>query len=148
MPNIEETLQEIANFKYYTTLDLNSGYYQVPIAPESQKYTAFITTEGLYNFKCMPFGLKNAPAVFQRLMAKIKDRVKPTGMIHYMDDILVGSHTIDEMCGKIKRVFQAMRELNLTLNIKNANSSKLKLNFGTWSWLWWYSTRVTKNDCG
>ena len=53
--------------------DINSGYYQIPIENDSQKFTAFVTTEGIYEFKRIPFGLKNAPIVFQRLMAKIKD---------------------------------------------------------------------------
>ncbi|CAD6995210.1 unnamed protein product [Ceratitis capitata] len=79
-PNIEEELQRAKSFKYFSVLDLNSGYYQIPIEESSRKYTAFITTEGLYGFKRMPFGLKNAPAVFQRLIVKIKDSVKPNEM--------------------------------------------------------------------
>jgi len=74
VPNIEERLQEAKQYKYFSSLDLNSGYYQIEVAPESRKYTAFITTDGLFEFKRMPFGLKNAPAIFNRLMAEIQKR--------------------------------------------------------------------------
>lgn len=67
-PNIEERLQDIKRFTYFTVLDMNSGYYQNPIEENSRKFTAFVTPDGLYEFKRMPFVLKNAQAVFQGLM--------------------------------------------------------------------------------
>ncbi|BFF93291.1 uncharacterized protein DMAD_11168 [Drosophila madeirensis] len=104
VPNIEERLQEAKRFKYFSSLDLNSGYYQIEVAPESRMYTAFITTDGLYEFKRLPFGLKTAPAVFNRLMAELQKRVQKGDMIHYMDDILIGSQTFDEMYEKLQRI--------------------------------------------
>ncbi|XP_043068710.2 uncharacterized protein [Drosophila bipectinata] len=90
VPNIEERLQEAKQFKYFTSLDLNSGYYQIEVAPESRKFTAFITTVRvrLYEFKRLPFGL-NAPAIFNRLMAELQMRVQKGDMIHYMDGSLL-----------------------------------------------------------
>ena len=66
----------------------------------------------------MPFGLKNAPIVFQRLMAKIKNLTESDDMLHYMDDILIGAQTADELLQKMKRVFDALRTAGLTLNPK------------------------------
>uniref|UniRef100_A0A034WRX5 RNA-directed DNA polymerase n=1 Tax=Bactrocera dorsalis TaxID=27457 RepID=A0A034WRX5_BACDO len=128
-PNIEERLSEAMRYKSFSVLDLNSGYYQVPIEEGCRKYTAFITTKGLFEFKRMPFGLRNAPAVFQRLMQNIKDRTRPGDMIHYMDDILVGSNNVTEMYEKLKRVFKALSELNLTLNIKKCEFMKQTIEF-------------------
>lgn len=68
-PNIEERLQDIKRFTYFTVLDMNSGYYQSPIEENSRKFTVFAIPDGLYEFKRMPFVLKNDPAVFQGLMA-------------------------------------------------------------------------------
>nr|XP_041633350.1 uncharacterized protein LOC121503198 [Drosophila kikkawai] len=117
VPNIEERLQQAKRFRYFSSLDLNSGYYQIEMEPESRKFTAFITTDGMYEFKRLPFGLKNAPVVFNRLMAELQRRVQKGDMMHYMDDILIGSTTFDEMYEKLERVLRVLRECGLTLNV-------------------------------
>ncbi|XP_036325107.1 uncharacterized protein K02A2.6-like [Rhagoletis pomonella] len=129
MPNIEEQLQNAKQYIYFTVLDLNSGYYQIPIARDSQKYTAFVTTQGLFEFKRMPFGLKNAPVVFQRLIVKIKESVKSDDMMNYMDDILIGSQTINEMYEKLHRVLSALRGADVTLNIQKCEFLKHTIEF-------------------
>lgn len=77
----------------------------------------------------MPFGLKNAPVAFQRLMAKLKNSTEPGDMIHYMDDILVGAETKLEMLEKLKRVFEVLREFKLTLNPRKCGFFKRTVTF-------------------
>ena len=68
LPRIDDTLSTLAGSRWFTTLDLLSGYWQVEVAEEDRAKTAFCTMEGLFEFNVMPFGLYNAPATFQRLM--------------------------------------------------------------------------------
>jgi len=68
LPQINNALNHLKNRKYFTILDLISGYYRIPIRGEDKEKTEFITHSGLYEFNVMPFGLTNAPATFQNLM--------------------------------------------------------------------------------
>ena len=65
LPRVDDMLDELGRSKFFSTLDLAAGYWQVQVHPDSCEKTAFITHQGLYEFSVMPFGLKNAPAVFQ-----------------------------------------------------------------------------------
>ncbi|KAK9738044.1 Reverse transcriptase (RNA-dependent DNA polymerase) [Popillia japonica] len=80
--SMEERLDHLANKKYFSTLDFASGYYQVPVAEESRQFTAFVTNDGLYEFTRMPFGLVNAPSVFNRLMRKMFAELEPETNSH------------------------------------------------------------------
>ena len=86
--------------KHFSTLDLASGYWQVQMHPDSTEKTAFITHQGLYEFNVMPFGPRNAPAVFQRLMQRVLAGLNleqgPDFVSVYLDDVLVFSETLEE----------------------------------------------------
>ena len=71
LTRVNDLLDETGDSRYFSTLDLASGYWQIPVARSSREKTAFITPEGLFQFRVMPFGLTNAPAVFQRLMQTV-----------------------------------------------------------------------------
>ena len=76
LPRIDDLLDKLGQSKYFTTLDLKSGYWQIKVDASSQKKTAFVTHHGLYEFCVMPFGVKNVPTVFQCLMQNILSNVK------------------------------------------------------------------------
>ena len=96
LPRIDDSLHQLAVSSYFSTLDLTSGYWQVGMSEESQEKTAFVTWNGLYEFKVMPFGLCNAPATFQHLMEKVLCGVVREKCLIYLDDILVMGQTFDE----------------------------------------------------
>lgn len=96
LPNITEILESLSGASIFSTLDLNSGYWQVPMEPESKLKTAFITSRGLYHFNVMPFGLKNAPARFQWLMEIVMRGLLRIMCFVYIDDIIVYSRSMDQ----------------------------------------------------
>lgn len=87
LPRIDDQLDRLHGSVYFTSLDLRSGYYQIPVEENLRKYTAFVTSEGQYEFNRMPFGLTNAPRVFQRFMNRILLRTKGFAAV-YLDDVL------------------------------------------------------------
>ena len=93
LPRIDDTLEMLSESQLFSTLDLASSYWQVELAEEDRAKTAFCTTEGLYEFKVMPFGLCNAPATFQRLMDVVLCGLQWTTCLVYLDDIIVMGRT-------------------------------------------------------
>ena len=87
LPNIEDILDQLGHSKYFTTLDLASGFHQIPMRDSDKQKTAFTTPLGHYEFSRMPFGLKNAPATFQRLMNSILTGLQGLQCFVYLDDI-------------------------------------------------------------
>ncbi len=108
----EEIFANLAEDRYFTKIDLSKGYWQIPMAKDSKKYTAFVTPDGLYSFNMMPFGLVNAPATFSRIMRLLLQGVSKVS--NYIDDILIHTQTWEEHMEKLKEVFHRLRNAQLT----------------------------------
>lgn len=121
LPRIEDQLDLLAGNKLFTSLDLASGYYQIPIDEDSRLKTAFVTPDGQYEYNRMPFGLVNAPSVFQRTINKILAEAKIKYALVYMDDILIPSKDIDEGLLRLKEVLDLLRKGGLTLKMSKCN---------------------------
>lgn len=128
LPRIEDQLDRLGGNQFFTSLDLTSGYYQVPMCENSKRYTAFATPDGLFEFERMPFGLANAPSVFQRIINSML-KGKQNLALAYMDDLLVTSQTIEEGLDKLERVFQLLRSAQLKLNIKKCDFFQTRINY-------------------
>ena len=119
LPRIDDMLDELGNTRYFSTLDLSSGYWQVRMSEASREKTAFITQQVLFEFRVMPFGLMNAPAIFQRLMQQVISSVNPMEgpnfVSVYIDDLLVYSQTLEEHLVHLGKVMDKLREVNLKL---------------------------------
>lgn len=118
MPVIEDQLDRLNGKCLFTSLDLASGYHQIPVAKDSRHITGFVTPDGHYEYTRMPFGLVNAPAVFQSMINKALGSKRFDLAIPYLDDLLCTGSTSDEMFHKLKSIFDLLKNANLTLNIK------------------------------
>ena len=117
VPRLESILDTIAvsNAKYFSTLDLASGFWQIPMDPNSKHKTAFATQSGKYEFNRMPFGLINAPTTYQRMMTQVLQGLNWKILLVYMDDIIIFSSTFEEHMSHLEQVFRRLSEFNLTL---------------------------------
>lgn len=87
IPNADDLMPQVAEGRYFTKIDLAKEYWQIPLAEEDKYKTAFVTHEGHYHFKVMPFGIINASAVFTRMILRLLDGLP--NVINYTDDILI-----------------------------------------------------------
>lgn len=129
LPRVDETLDALAGASIFSSLDLKSGYWQVEMEESCKKYTAFSAGPlGFYECNRMPFGLKNAPATFQRLMQEVLGDLHLKGVVVYLDDIIIFSRTVDDHFRQLKDVFRRLREAGLKLNPKKCHffQSKIK----------------------
>ena len=110
---ISELLDRLTGAKYFTSLDLRSGYHQLRIAEEDIPKTAFNTRYGHYEYTVMPFGLTNAPASFQALMNDVLRPYLDKFVVVYLDDILIYSPTWEKHLDHIKTVLSALRDNQL-----------------------------------
>src|SRR3989440_2193439 len=118
LPRIDDLLEQFRTARYFSSMDLASGYWQVEMEEEDKKKTAFTCHLGLYEFNVMPFGLKNAPPTFQRLMNHIlKDYLYEFAVV-YIDDILIYSKDFEEHMEHIRKVFDKLREAELMIKLK------------------------------
>ena len=87
LPRIVDLFDQLGNAKYFTTLDLAAGYWQIRVADDSIENRAFITPNGLFEFQVMPFGLTNAPVVFQRLMQNVLKGLNPVECLNFISSL-------------------------------------------------------------
>ena len=116
LPRIDDTLNTLAGSQWFSILDLQSGFWQVGVAPSDRQKTAFCTTEGLFEFKVMPFGLCNAPATFQRLMDLVLSGLQWSKCLVYIDDVIIMGRTFDEHLVHLQQVFKRLRQAGLKLH--------------------------------
>lgn len=118
LPRIDDTLEQLAGAKWFSCLDLNSGYWQVEVQEEDRPKTAFNSRRGLYEFRVMPFGLCNAPATFERLMETVLAGLHWQICLIYLDDIIIHGHDFQSMLANLDSVLARLEEAGLKLKPK------------------------------
>ncbi|GBG62439.1 hypothetical protein CBR_g30392 [Chara braunii] len=127
LPRIDDLLDRVHGAKYFSKIDLKSGYHQIEVHPDDQYKTYFRTRYGHYEFIVMPFGLTNAPATFQRCMNDLFRPWLDRFVVVYLDDILVFSRTLEEHQGHLRQVLEKLREANFKINAKKCNWAKTQV---------------------
>ena len=115
LPNIAEILDQLGSSKYFSVVDLATGFYQIPLDEGSKPLTAFSFFGEHYQFKRLPMGLKGSPATFQRLMNNVLTGMQGIKCLVYLDDIVIFGSSLTEHNVKLKSVFSRLREHNLKL---------------------------------
>lgn len=121
LPRQDDILQTLTGANWLSTLDALAGFTQLQIKPEDREKTAFRTHRGLYQFRRMPFGYRNGPAIFQRVMQGILSPFLWIFALVYIDDIVIFSKTFDDHLLHLDHVFKAIADSGITLSPKKCN---------------------------
>ncbi|UYV63208.1 K02A2.6-like, partial [Cordylochernes scorpioides] len=121
LPRIDDALDTLSGSRYFSTMDMRSGYWQIEVDDKDREKTAFITPDGLYEFNVMPFGLCNAPATFERMIDNVLRGLKWDMCLCYLDDIVVYGSTFKEHLTRLYKVLRCIQQAGLCLNYKKCH---------------------------
>lgn len=129
LPHQSDCLAALGGNCFFSTMDLTSGFFNIPMHEDDKKYTAFTTPLGLHEYNRMPQGLCNSPASFMRMMTGIFGDMNFTKLLCYLDDLLVFALSEDEALSRLQTVFQRLRENNLKLAPKKCHLLQKQVGF-------------------
>lgn len=124
---MEDCIDQVCSAKYVSKFDLLKGYWQVPLTKRAREIAAFITPSGLFSYTVMPFGLRNAPATFQRLMNRVVSGLE--GCAVYLDDVVVYSDSWEEHVRRVKALFQRLEWARLTINLAKCEFARATVTY-------------------
>lgn len=127
LPNIEDLVNKVAQYKYYSKIDLRAAYHQIPLKLADRKYTAFEANGRLYQFRRLSFGLTNGVSAFQRVMNEIVDKNKLVATFPYVDDNTVCGMTVDEHDRNLNHFLEVCNKYGITINKEKCEIRKTKI---------------------
>ena len=129
LPRIDDSLRLLGNQQWFSTMDLASGYWQVAMSLDAQRKAAFVTNEGLFQFRVMPFGLCNAPATFERLMDRVLCGMRWSRCLVYLDDVISFGKSVPEAIGRLEEVLARLSDFGLQLKAKKCTFMQTEVVF-------------------
>ena len=129
MPNLTNCIYKANEMKFFTKIDLVKGYYQVTVDDESKPLTAFSTSNNHFQFKRLPFGLKNSGIAFQKMMQQILAPLKTSNIQVYIDDVLVMSSNFEEHLQDVQKVLVTLQNHGIKVKVKKCEFFKSQVSF-------------------
>jgi len=130
LPLIREILNQLKRFQYFTKLDVQKGFNNIRTTRATEELLAFICEDSHFLCRVMPFGVSNAPAIFQSLMDALFWTLITTGHVFvYVDDILIAVDTLKELQDYSSRVFSVLRDNNLTVNPSKCEFERTQVTY-------------------
>ena len=129
LPLIGDQVARLGEARWFTALDMLSGYHQIPVAPDSIERTAFVTPEGQWEYLTMPFGLKNASSVYQRAIMKALGDLAYSFVVVYIDDVLILSSTVEEGIERLRLVLDVLTKAGFSLNLSKCSFLKRRIEY-------------------
>ena len=129
VPRIEDALHSLSGSKWFSVLDLRSGYYQIPMSEGDKEKTAFICPLGFYQFERMPQGISGAPATFQRIMEQTIGDMNFLEVLVYLDDLVVFGRTVEEHEERLLKVLDRLKEEGLKLSLDKCQFGRTSVTY-------------------
>lgn len=121
LPLIDDVLDNVVGFRYLITLDMAHGYFQIPMTQEARARAAFSTPDGHFEPTVLMFGLCNGPAVYQRMMSKAFGHLGPQVATFFLDDVIIGGRTFDELLTKFEKFLISVEKAGLTIKLSKSH---------------------------
>lgn len=130
LPHMQDIFTELRGSKYFSSLDLRSGFFQWTLSEASKRYTAFITDTNVYQFRVLPFGFKNSPGIFQRNMNKLlRPLLDQHKLVCYLDDILIHSKDLETHLQTLEEVFKIFDQHKLQMHPRKCHFLRTSIRF-------------------
>lgn len=127
IPRLEDCIDRIGRAEVVYKLDLWKGYWQLLLTPQAKEISAFLTPYGLYVCNMLPFGMKNVPSTFQRLMNTITNGL--SSVVTYIDDVVVHSSFLEEYLTTLRKLFERLLEAGLVINLPKCEFGKGQVTY-------------------
>lgn len=129
MRNMNEIFHRLQKAKYFSIIDLKDAYFQIPLKESSRNFTAFRTPKGLFRFKVVPFGLRNAPFTMSRLMNKAMGFDLEPFVFIYLDDIVIATESLEEHFRLLKEVAKRLEQAGLTISVQKSRFCRRQVKY-------------------
>lgn len=130
LPLIDDHIDRLGRHKFFSSLDMATGFHQIPMDKDSVPLTGFVTPEGHFEYLKMPYGLANAPVVYQRIITKTLRHLIDSGkVLVYIDDVLIMSETTDEGLTILHEVLSTLTNAGFSINLKKCSFLMTKVEY-------------------